>query len=99
MVFPGIGLGIQAVKARRLSKAMIWAAARALSELSPSKNDSFHPILPALKDAQKVAKKIAVAVARSAIETGLAQCNQEKDLDAWVDEIFWEPRYLPFKRV
>jgi malate dehydrogenase (oxaloacetate-decarboxylating) len=99
LVFPGIGLGIQAVKARRLSKAMIWAAARALSELSPSKNDSFHPILPALKDAQKVAKKIAVAVARSAIETGLAQCNQEKDLDAWVDEIFWEPRYLPFKRV
>ena len=99
LVFPGIGLGIQAVKATRLSKAMIWAAARALSELSPSKKDPFLPILPLLDEAQAVAKHIAVAVARTAIETGLAQCNQEKDLEAWVQEIFWEPHYLPFKRV
>lgn len=99
LIFPGIGLGIQAVKASRLSKAMIWAAARALSELSPSKRDDFLPILPLLNDAQAVAKHIAVAVARTAIETGLAQCNQEKDLESWIQEIFWEPHYLPFKRV
>ena len=99
LVFPGIGLGVQAVKASRLSKAMVWAASRALSELSPSRKDSFLPILPLLKDAKEVAKHIAVAVARTAIETGLAQCNQEKDIEAWVQEIFWEPHYLPFKRV
>ena len=96
LVFPGIGLGIQAVRATRLSKAMIWAASQALSELSPSKKDSFLPLLPFIDDAQAVAKHIAVAVARTAIETGLAQCNQDKDLETLIQDIFWKPNYLPF---
>lgn len=98
LVFPGIGLGIQAVGAIRLSKAMLWAASLALSALSPSKQDSSLPLLPLIDDAQQVAKHIAVAVARVAIETDLAQCNQDKDLEKLIQDIFWEPRYLPFKR-
>jgi len=97
LVFPGIGLGVLAVRASRLSKEMIWAASEALSHLSPSKKDSFLPLLPSLDDTQIVAKQIAVAVAQKAIDTGLAQCNQDKDLDELVEEIFWEPRYLPYK--
>ncbi|GGI80552.1 NAD-dependent malic enzyme [Legionella impletisoli] len=99
LVFPGIGLGILAVRASRLSKGMIWAAAQALNELSPSKKDSFLPLLPSLDKAQVVAKHIAVAVARTAIESGLAQINQDKDIEALIHEMFWEPRYLPFKRI
>lgn len=98
LVFPGIGLGILAVRATRLSKAMIWAASQALSEFSPSKKDSFLPLLPSLNDAQIVAKRIAVAVARVAIDTGLAQCNQDESLEKLIDSLFWEPRYLPFIR-
>ena len=98
LVFPGIGLGIQAVQATRLSKAMIWAASLALSELSPSKKDSFQPLLPLINDAQEVAKHIAIAVARSAIEAGLAQRNQEMDLEQLIQDIFWEPGYLPFTK-
>ena len=98
LVFPGIGLGILAVRATRLSKAMIWAASQALSDFSPSKKDSFLPLLPSLDEAQAVAKHIAKAVARIAIDTGLAQCNQDKELDKLIQDIFWEPRYLPFKR-
>lgn len=98
LVFPGIGLGIKAVNATRLSKAMIWAASLALSTLSPSKKDSSLPLLPPVDDAQRVAKCIAVAVARVAIETGLAQCNQDKDLEKLIENIFWKPHYLPFKR-
>ena len=97
LVFPGIGLGVLAVGATRLSKEMIWAASQALSNFSPSKKDSFLPLLPSLDDAQTVAKHIAVAVARTAIETGLAQHNQEDDLERLIEERFWEPRYLPFK--
>ncbi len=99
LVFPGIGLGVIAVRATRLSKAMIWAAAEALSNFSPSKKDSFLPLLPPLDDAQLVAKHVAVAVARTAIETNLAGCNQDKDLEELIEKMFWEPRYLPFKRV
>ena len=99
LVFPGIGLGVLAVRATRLSKAMIWAASEALSRFSPSKKDSFLPLLPSLDDAQTVAKQIAIAVAQTAIDTGLAQCNQDKNLGDVVEEMFWEPRYLPFKYV
>ncbi|WP_419418631.1 NAD-dependent malic enzyme [Legionella sp. D16C41] len=98
LVFPGIGLGVLAVQALRLSKGMIWAAAQALSEFAPSKKDSFLPLLPSLDDAQVVAKYIAVAVAKAAIEENLAEQNQEADLEKVVNDLFWEPRYLPFRK-
>lgn len=98
LVFPGIGLGILAVQASRLSKGMIWAATQALTEHSPSKKDSFLPLLPSLDDAQAVAKHIAVAVARKAIQEKLAQRNKKADLEKLIQDIFWEPRYLPFRK-
>lgn len=98
LVFPGIGLGILAVNASRLSKKMIWAASQTLSEYSPSKKDSFLPLLPSLDEAQNVAKHIAVAVAQAAIDEKLAQSNQSANLENLIDGIFWEPRYLPFQR-
>lgn len=98
LVFPGIGLGVLAVAASRLSKGMIWAASQALSLHSPSKKDSFLPLLPSLDDAQIVAKNIAVAVARAAIDEGLAQKNDSADLETLIHDLFWEPRYLPFRK-
>jgi malate dehydrogenase (oxaloacetate-decarboxylating) len=97
LVFPGIGLGILAIRATRLSNSMMWAAAFALSEFAPCKEDSTQPLLPSLDNAQDVAKHIAVAVARAAIEEGLAQENQEANLEELMDALFWEPCYLPFK--
>lgn len=97
LVFPGIGLGILAVKAKRLTNEMIWTAAMALSEFSPSKKDSFLPLLPSLDDAQAVAKHIAVKVAQCAIDKHLAEQIPEQPLEKLIDELFWTPRYLPFK--
>lgn len=99
LVFPGIGLGVLAVDASKLTKGMILAATDALCQFAPSKKDSFLPLLPSLDDAQTVAKEIAVAVAQSAIDSGHAQKNQEADLAKLVTDMFWEPRYLPFKRI
>lgn len=97
LVFPGIGLGVLAVSASRLTKEMILAASQTLCKFAPSKKDSFLPLLPSLDDAQEVAKEIAVAVAQCAIDTGFATRNQDKNLEQLVEEMFWEPRYLPFK--
>ncbi len=99
LVFPGIGLGVLAVNASKLTKEMILAATDALCQFAPSKKDSFLPLLPSLDDAQTVAKEIAVAVAQCAINSGHAQKNQDADLTKLVNDIFWEPRYLPFKRI
>jgi len=98
LVFPGIGLGVLAVSAAKLTKAMILAAAQTLCTFAPSKKDSFLPLLPSLDDAQTVAKEIAVAVAHCAIDSGYAQSNQDKDLKKLVEDMFWEPRYLPFRK-
>ncbi|MCL9685821.1 NAD-dependent malic enzyme [Legionella maioricensis] len=99
LVFPGIGLGILAVSASRLTKEMILAAAVTLCQFAPSKKDSFLPLLPSLDDAQNVAKKIAIAVAQCAIDSGYAQKNQDKDIPTLIEDMFWEPRYLPFRKV
>lgn len=98
LVFPGIGLGLLAVSASRLTKEMILAAATTLSQFSPSKKDSFLPLLPSLDKAQTVAKKIAIAVAQCAVDSGYAQNNQEEDLEKLIEDRFWEPRYLPFRK-
>lgn len=98
LVFPGIGLGILMVHAKRLTKSMIWHAAETLSKYAPVKKDSLAPLLPSLDDAQMVAKKIAIAVAKCAIEEELALVNQDADLEELAETVFWEPRYLPFKR-
>lgn len=97
LVFPGIGLGVLAVRASRLTKGMIYAAAQALSEHAPSKNDPSLPLLPSINEAQNVAKAIAIAVAQSALQSGVAQCNQNRPLPALIESHFWHPRYLPFK--
>ncbi|MDR3504591.1 MAG: NAD-dependent malic enzyme [Legionella sp.] len=99
LVFPGIGLGVLAVNASKLTEDMILASAEALCRFAPSKKDSFLPLLPSLDDAQTVAKEIAIAVAKSAIASGHAQKNQEADLEKLIADMFWMPRYLPFKKV
>jgi len=98
LVFPGIGLGVLAVHATRLSTGMIWAAAQALSDCSPGSESLFAPLLPSLDDAQSVARHIALAVAQAAIDEGLAKRNQDANLDRVIDELFWVPRYLPFRK-
>ena len=98
LVFPGIGLGVLAVGAKRLSKNMIWAASDALSHFSPSRKDSFLPLLPSLEQAQQVAKAIAHAVANMAIDEGLAEHKDRDKISEHIEEHFWEPRYLPFHK-
>ncbi len=98
LVFPGIGLGILAVSATRLTKEMILASAQTLCKFAPSKKDSFLPLLPSLDDAQTVAKEIAVAVAQCAIDSGYAQRNQNCDLEKLIEGMYWMPRYLPYRK-
>lgn len=97
LIFPGLGLGIIAVRAKRLSKKMISEAAVALSELAPCKKDSFQPLLPSLDDAQHVAKYIAKRVATVAINEGLTEFDDKADIDSLIEDMFWYPRYLPMR--
>lgn len=98
LVFPGIGLGIIAVKAQRLSDNMLWAACKILAENAPVLKDSRAPVLPPLTDARKINREIALAVARVAQDENLAE-NKQKDLEILIDGNIWTPKYLPLKKI
>lgn len=98
LIFPGIGLGVIAVQATQVNDAMLWAAAETLSELSPIREDHFLPLLPSLCEAEQVAKKIAIAVAQAAINSKAAR-KHPKNVAQLIEELYWKPEYLPFKKI
>lgn len=98
LAFPGIGLGVIAVKARLLSDDMLWAAANALCECAPIIQDKTAPLLPKLSEAKMVSMKVAQAVAEQARKEGLA-ANTSDDVNTLIQRTIWEPRYLPYRKV
>jgi malate dehydrogenase (oxaloacetate-decarboxylating) len=97
--FPGIGLGAIAAKASRLSDDMLWAATQALSQCSPVVHDKNAALLPKLADAKKVSIEVALAVAEQARKEGVAQIPDELDLRRAIQQIMWEPRYVPYRKI
>ncbi|MDF1743823.1 MAG: NAD-dependent malic enzyme [Gimesia sp.] len=71
-IFPAMGLGILASRARRVTDSMFMAAAMALKETSPALKDPNASLLPSLTTIREVGRHIASAVASAAIEAGVA---------------------------
>ena len=98
-VFPGIGVAVLAVNARRVTENMFMAAARTLAAISPAGLDRTACLLPPIPELRMVAREVAVAVARQAIADGVAQKIGRKAVERRVDETMWDPAYMPYKRV
>ena len=98
-VFPGIGRGVIAAKATRISDEMIFAACEALSLASPARKDPMAPLLPDIANAADVADSIALAVANKAREQGLSRVDKDVDFAKILQETKWTPKYLPYKAV
>ena len=97
LVFPGIGLGLIAVKAKALSDESLWRACTALSRFAPIRQNNIAPLLPDLNMARQVAKQIAVAVAEQASKEGNAQINVNENLNDLIDDNMWQADYLPYR--
>jgi len=97
-VYPGIGLGAIAVKAKRISDAMFLAAARAIAELSPAKRDPQANLLPPLVEIRGVTFHVAQAVARQALAEGLADAMSDDAVAAAIKGVMWEPVYATYHR-
>jgi malate dehydrogenase (oxaloacetate-decarboxylating) len=91
-LFPGVGLGVLAVGARRVTDEMFMAAARALADCAPARTNPNTALLPALEDIRQVSHRIAVAVAAKAQGEGVALRTAD-DLERAVEANWWEPRY------
>lgn len=97
-IFPGMGLGLLAVKARRVTDGMFMAAARALADASPSKTDPEANLLPLLSKIREISFKVALAVAQTAVKEGHSDCPVEK-IEHEIRKNMWTPDYLPYKKV
>jgi malate dehydrogenase (oxaloacetate-decarboxylating) len=97
-VFPGLALGILSSRARHVSDGMIKAAALALAELSPTREDKNASLLPALETIRSVSKSVARAVGLQSIKDGLAGVDKA-GLEQELKANFWEPVYEPYEYV
>ncbi|WP_028774154.1 NAD-dependent malic enzyme [Shewanella waksmanii] len=97
-IFPGIGLGVLAAGAKRVSDEMLMASSRALAECSPLAKHGEGSLLPELESIHEVSKHIALAVGKVAIEQGHAlPCSDELLLQA-IEANFWTAEYRRYKR-
>lgn len=97
-VFPGVGLGVIASGARRVTNEMFVAAARALAEFSPALHDPAASLYPALEGVRMMSRRVAFAVAREALRLGLANAAAQEELERQIDAKVWEPRYARYVR-
>ncbi len=92
-IFPGMGLGVLAVRAREVTNGMFLSAAVALAEMTRPDLVAEGQIYPDIDEVMDVAKAVALAVAKRAIREGVA--DPVEDLDAAIASEMWSPVYLP----
>ena len=96
-IFPGVGLGVLASGARRVTDGMFVAAARALSAWSPARRTPGASLYPSLEHVREVARDVALAVGAEAQNVGLVPATSREDLAARVDARMWEPEYREYR--
>lgn len=92
-IFPGVGLGVTACSARRITQKMFLAAAENLSMHVTDEEIAKGSVYPSLNRVRKVSCSIAVAVCQVAISDGLAQDKLPEDLDTYVQSLMYDPVY------
>lgn len=97
-IFPGIGLGVLAVSASRVSDGMLMAAAKALAAVSPTRGDPKANLLPPVSSLREVSVTVALAVALQAHKEGLTRGVETDQIEALIRAKVWPPHYLPYTR-
>ncbi|GGF44831.1 NAD-dependent malic enzyme [Aliidongia dinghuensis] len=98
-IFPGIGLGVLAAGARRITDAMFMVAGKKVAELSPTVTDKEGQLLPPVTELRSVAIAVAQVVARQAQADGVADPCDAATLDTRIAARVWEPKYRPYRKV
>lgn len=98
-IFPGIGLGVLAVKSRRVTEQMMLVASETLAAMSPKVLGTGASLLPSLREIETLSREIAFAVGKVAQEQNHALEIPDETLRARIDKIFWHPEYREYRRV
>lgn len=92
-IFPGVGLGVIASQAARVTDEMFFVAATTLAGLVTEADLAQGRIYPGLDRIRQVSTAIAVAVAEVAFARGLTDLKRPADLRAHVQAHMYEPNY------
>ena len=92
-IFPGVGLGVIASKARRVTDEMFLAAARSLADQTTQADLDQGSLYPPLAEVRAVSARIATAVADVAYARGLTSKRRPKDVLADVRAQMYDPAY------
>jgi malate dehydrogenase (oxaloacetate-decarboxylating) len=94
LVFPGLGLGVIAARATRVTEGMLLAAARSVAELVDTSTPGA-PLLPQVESLRATSAAVAAAVARAAQRDGVAGAAVDGDLEDQLRRLMWTPTYRP----
>lgn len=92
-IFPGVGLGVIACGATRITDEMFYAAAKTLAGLVSEGDLALGRIYPALDQIRQVSAHIGAAVARVAYANHLATMPEPEDLLKAVRAQMYDPVY------
>ncbi len=97
-IFPGIGLGVVAAEARRVTDDMLMAASRALAREAPIVKEGEGALLPPLTRIRELSKAIAFDVAGQAQGEGVALKTNGIKLREAIERNCWTPEYRHYRR-
>jgi malate dehydrogenase (oxaloacetate-decarboxylating)(NADP+) len=92
-IFPGVGLGVVACKARRVTDEMFLAACDTLAAMVSEADLAQGSIYPPLSRMRDVSAAIAASVADVAFKRGLAGVPQPTDTAAFIRSNMYDPTY------
>ncbi|MCW8127306.1 NAD-dependent malic enzyme [Microbulbifer halophilus] len=97
-IFPGVGLGVIAAGANRVTDNMLMAASNALAENAPVVKQGEGALLPPLSEIRNLSKNIALAVGKQAQEDGVSPVVDEEKLERSIERNFWTANYRKYRR-
>jgi len=92
-IFPGVGLAVTAVRATRVTDAMITAAAAAVGDAATIRRDPHGTLLPDRAQLADTARVVASAVAKAAVADAVAPVLTDDQIDQAIHRTRWLPRY------
>jgi len=92
-IFPGVGLGVIACRAERVTDTMFMAAAKRLASLVSDEQLERGALYPPMKNSRQVSLEVAHAVAEVAFMEGLARAERPDDLRRVLRDMQYDPSY------
>ncbi|WP_291432328.1 NAD-dependent malic enzyme [Deinococcus sp.] len=99
-IFPGLGFGAVASRAREITDNMVMEAARTLAEFTQAYGER---VYPPISDLRELSVQVAVNVALQSIRDGVCaerriRSMSRDELEAVIRDRAWQPRYLPLRQ-